>query len=89
MQQKEPQGSGIVKLAVKPPDDSQMTPSFLHFNQVWSIVFLGVFQINTPTFSNSFCGVCFFRCIWLEFNLYHSLAQTRKLQDIIDELCKG
>ena len=60
MQQKEPQGSGIVKLAVKPPDDSQMTPSFLHFNQVWSIVFLGVFQINTPTFSNSFCGMCFF-----------------------------
>ncbi|CAB4030821.1 Hypothetical predicted protein [Paramuricea clavata] len=47
MQRKEPQGSGIVKLAVKPPEASQMTPSFLHFDQ------------------------------------------TRKLQDIIDELCKG
>ena len=59
MQQKEPQGSGIVKLAVKPPDDSQMTPSFLHFNQVWSIVFLGVFQINTPTFQIPFVACVF------------------------------
>jgi hypothetical protein len=41
MQRKEPQGSGIVKLAVKPPEASQMTPSFLHFDQVWFVIYLG------------------------------------------------